>query len=117
MLPSLSSASITNQSPFPTKAFPINPFSCNRIKPAPLIILGSRSAYSRISKIIAVVVLFPLVPPTAIVFFVTLIAFNNSLLFMIGILRERAFCISLLVSSTAVEITIKSILELIPLAS
>ena len=60
-------------------------------KPAPLIILGDSPAFSMISKSIALVVLFPDVPPTAIVFLLLAIMASNSLLLIMGIDNDLAF--------------------------
>ena len=45
-----SSASIINQSPFPTAAFPIFPCLIIEVKPAPEIIEGSRFASNKFEK-------------------------------------------------------------------
>ena len=84
------------------------------IKPAPLIILGCKPANSSISNNIALVVLLPLVPPTAIVFLLSAIRDNNSERLMIGIFSFLAFCTSATVSSIAVETTIRSVVSVMP---
>ena len=83
--PSLSSASITSHSPEPTSALPILPSLIILTNPAPLIILGCSPANFKISNSIALVVLFPEVPPTAIVFLLFAIIASNSDRLIIGI--------------------------------
>ena len=84
------------------------------VKPAPLIILGCKPAKLKISNNIPLVVLLPLVPPTAIVFLLNAIMANNSLRFMIGMFNAFAFCTSGTVSSIAVETTIKFVAGVMP---
>ena len=114
MEPSLSSASITNQSPAPTFAFPIFLSLIILTNPAPLIILGFFPANSTISNNIALVVLLPEVPPTAIVFLLFEMMASNSLLLIIGMDNALAFCTSATVSSMAVDTTTRSVCSLIP---
>ncbi len=114
MEPSLSSASMTNHSPAPTLALPIFPSLIILTRPAPLIMLGCRPAYSNISNSIALVVLLPLVPPTAIAFLLAAITESSSALLITGILSCFAFFTSITVSSTAVDTTTKSVILVIP---
>ena len=114
MDPSLSSASIINHSPRPTLAFPILPSLIMLISPAPLIILGCIFAVFIISNNMALVVLFPDVPPTAIVFLLSAIKASKSLLLIIGIFNESAFCTSGTVSSIAVETMTSFVCSVIP---
>ena len=114
MLPSLSSASITSHSPAPTFALPIFPSLIILVNPAPLIMLGCILACCKISNNIALVVLLPLVPPTAIVFLLFAISDNTSLLFKTGMFNCFAFCTSATVSSIAVDTTTKSVSVVMP---
>ena len=109
--PSLSSASIINQSPSPYAALPILPDLINRDKPAPPITDGLRPAWCNISNNMAVVVLFPDVPPTATVFLAVTISASNSLRLMIRFDKVFACCTSGTESSIAVETTTQSILS------
>ena len=114
ILPSLSSASITSHSPAPTFALPIFPSLIILTNPAPLMMLGCIPACSKISNNIALVVLLPDVPPTAMVLLLLAINASSSDLLMIGIFSCFAFCTSNTVSSMAVETTTSSVSFVIP---
>ena len=114
MLPSLSSASITSHSPAPTFALPIFPSLIILTNPAPLMMLGCKPALSKISNNMALVVLLPDVPPTAMVLLLLAMSASNSDRLMIGMLSCFAFCTSNTVSSMAVETTTRSVPVVMP---
>ncbi len=115
--PSDSSDSITNQSLLPTHALPGKPFFCKTLNPAPVISDGDLPHCSIIWKIIAVVVDFPDVPPTAIVRTLFEISANNCERFIIGIPNCTAFWYSTFFSSIAVETTTTSTSSVMPCPS
>jgi hypothetical protein len=98
--PSLSSASRTIYSPFPSRA--LLPMVFNR---PPTTTVGSNPARSRIVAIMDVVVVFPWVPAMAMLYFSRASSASISALGITGIFRRSAARISGLSRRTADDVT------------